>query len=397
MSDTWFFHIDLDAFYASVEQYDDPSLKGRPVIVGGADSNRGVVSACSYEARKYGVHSAMPIFKARELCPKGVYLPVRMKRYQRVSEHIMSIFSRYSPVMQQISIDEAFLDMTGTVSLWGPVEETAQRLQQDVYAESGLTASIGVAPNKYIAKMASDRNKPNGICFVPQGGEYEFISSQPFSKLWGIGQKGRENLYRHQITSVDSLRSFSLEWLQRTFGEASGSFYYHAVRGIDPGIFSTVQKSRSVSNEITLEEDTADMEQLRGMIHQLSHHVMFRLLKNGLTATTVGVKYKLSNFTVHSAQVTPVKPIYSAEEIYSYVWALFTERWDHSSPIRLIGVTVNSLQERAVPLQEELFEDDFKRKHTVEKTVLKLRSMGNRIMKASDLLGENRITGKKDS
>ncbi len=397
MGETWFFHIDLDAFYASVEQYDNPSLKGKPVIVGGATSNRGVVSACSYEARTYGVHSALPIFKARELCPHGIYLPGRMKRYQRVSEHIMSIFSEFSPTMQQISIDEAFLDMSGTECLWGPVEQTAIRLQDAVKQESGLTASIGIASNKYIAKMASDRNKPNGICFVPQGEEYLFISEQPLNKIWGIGKKGIENLNRHHIHTVENLRSFTLPYLKRVFGDSTGSFYFQAVRGQDPGFFSTTAKSRSVSNEITLEADTVDKEQLRGLIHQLAHHVMFRLLKEGLIATTVGIKYRLSNFSTFSAQYTPNKPIYSAEEIFAYVWELFIERWDGASAIRLIGVSINSVQKRDQPMQEELFYDDYKRKHTVEKTVLKLRSKGNKIMKASDLLNtDHSLQRKKD-
>ncbi|MCF7940993.1 MAG: DNA polymerase IV [Spirochaetia bacterium] len=394
----WYFHIDLDAFYASVEQLDHPQLRGRAVIVGGANSSRGVVSACSYEARAFGVHSAMPIFKARSLCPEGHYMPVRMQRYQQVSEHIMSIFDRYSPHVQQISIDEAFLDMSGTQSLMGPVEEVAARIQQHIIDEVGLTASIGIATNKYIAKMASDRNKPCGICFVPSGGEYDFITETPLPKLWGIGKQGIMALHSKHIHTVQQLRAYSLSWLQRNFGQASGAFYHTAVRGEDPGIFSAVTKSRSVSNETTLEENTTDEQLLKGLFHQLAHHVMFRLMKNGLIAQTIGIKYKLSTFVTRTAQCTPAKTIYSAEEVFSYAWELFTQRWDHQSPIRLIGISLSSIEERSEPLQDELFFDTYQRKHEVEKTVLQLRSKGNKIMKASDLLYDrHHIQRHKDS
>jgi DNA polymerase-4 len=389
-----YFHVDLDAFYASVEQHDDPQLRGKPVIVGG-QSQRGVVSACSYEARVYGVHSAMPIFQARKLCPHGIYVPVRMKRYAQVSAHIMTILDSFSPHVQQISIDEAFLDMSGTQTLFGPPLEAAQKLKDRIRTETGLTASVGIGSNKYVAKMASDKNKPDGICYVRQGEEYDFISSMKLEKLWGIGKKGLSNLHSRKIFTIDALRGYSLDHLQRLFGNSSGEFYFNAVRGIDPGIFSAETKSRSVGNEITLEEDTRDEQKLRMILLQLSHHVMYRMMRNGLTARTVGVKYKLYNFTSHTAQTTPAKPIYSAEEIFHHAWKLFDSRWDHTTPIRLIGISLQSVDKRSRPLQDELFDDQYKKKRLVEETALKLKTKGRSIMKATDLLLDPENIDKK--
>lgn len=380
-----YFHVDLDAFYASVEQHDNPQLRGKPVIVGG-QSRRGVVSACSYEARVYGVHSAMPIFQAKKLCPRGIYVPVRMKRYSQVSRHIMDILATFSPHVQQISVDEAFLDMSGTQTLFGLPLEAAQKLKTRIRTETGLTASVGIGGNKYIAKIASDKNKPDGICYVRQGEEFEFISSMKLEKLWGIGKKGLSNLHSRKIFTIDALREYSLDHLQRLFGNSSGEFYFNAVRGIDPGIFSTETKSTSVGKEITLDEDTRDEQKLRMILLQLSHHVMYRMMRNGLTARTIGVKYKLYNFTSHTAQSTPVKPIYSAEEIFHHAWKLFDGRWDHTTPIRLIGISLQSVDKRPQPLQEELFDDQYKKKRLVEETALRLKTKGRSIMKATDLL-----------
>lgn len=383
---SWYFHVDLDAFYASVEQIDHPVYRGLPVIVGGADSLRGVVSACSYEARAYGVHSAMPIFQARQSCPDGIYLPVRMDRYQQVSRHVMSIIAGYSPTVQQISVDEAFLDMTGMQSLFGEPKEAAAALKEDIHRQTGLRASVGIATNKYIAKMASDRLKPDGLCFVDAGAEYDFISSCELHDMWGFGKKGIQNLKDHHIKTVEQLRAYSQAFLIKTFGQSAGSFYYSAVRGIDPGIFSTHIKSRSISNERTLEENTSDETYLRSLLLSLSHQVMFRMIEQGYRCRTVGIKLKFADLSVISSQMTPEKPIYSAEEVYAYVCSLLEGRWDGERPIRLIGVSLSSLERREEPLQEELFSDSFKRKERLEKTVLKLRSKGNRMIKASDLM-----------
>ena len=190
-----YLHVDLDAFFASVEQLDNPEYRGKAVIVGGLPSDkRAVVSTCSYEARKYGVHSAMPIFKAYKLCPNGIYLRGRMERYHEKSKEVMKIFYDFSPDVKQMSVDEAFIDITGTEMLFGSPEEVAKKLKATILEKTGLTVSVGVAHNKYIAKIASGVNKPNGLCIVPEGQEENFMLSLPLSKLWGAGTKTQEKL-----------------------------------------------------------------------------------------------------------------------------------------------------------------------------------------------------------
>ena len=252
------FHVDMDAFYASVEQNDHPEYRGKPVIIGARPGTRGVVSACSYEARKFGVHSAMPISRAYRLCPKGIYLPVRMKRYQEVSARIMELFGDFTPVVRQISVDEAFLDMTGTRRLFGDPEEAARAIKERVRTETGCTISIGIASNHYVAKMASEYGKPDGLYRVEEGREEEFLDKLRLGDLWGVGGKTLERLEELNITTVSRLREFSEGILSSMLGKAAGAYLYSAARGRNPGVFSEEPKSRSISNEITFPEDTRD-------------------------------------------------------------------------------------------------------------------------------------------
>ena len=238
------FHVDMDAFYASVEQQDNPQYRGKPVIIGASPRQRGVVSACSYEARKYGVHSAMPISQAYRRCPAGVYLPVRMKRYQEVSKQIMALFDRFTPRVQQISVDEAFLNMTGTERLFGPPRKTAEELKEEVRGKTGLTISVGVATNKFLAKIASDLEKPDGLCIVAPGKEEQFIMDLPLKNIWGIGKKTLERLEELNITTTATLKSFSKALLVSMLGKGAGEYLFQAARGKDPGIFREDPQSR---------------------------------------------------------------------------------------------------------------------------------------------------------
>ncbi|HRY80223.1 MAG TPA: DNA polymerase IV, partial [Spirochaetia bacterium] len=254
------FHVDMDAFYASVEQLDRPELAGMPVIVGAAPGHRGVVSTCSYEARAFGVHSAMPISEAVRLCPGGIFLPVRMERYLELSRTVMDILGEFSPDLRQISVDEAFLDMTGTEGLWGAPREAATRLKEEVRNRTGLTVSVGAASNRYIAKIASGFRKPDGLTIVPPGGEEEFMSGLPIGKLWGAGEKTQERFRELGIRSVPQLRAIGKAGLSALFGNAGGAFLYAAACGQDPGIFRTEPGSRSMSTERTFGRDIADPE-----------------------------------------------------------------------------------------------------------------------------------------
>lgn len=384
--ESWFFHADVDAFYASAEQLDDPSLRGKPVLVGGSDPRRSVVSACSYEARKFGIHSAMPMFQALRLCPEAIVRPVRMSRYAHLSEHIMSIFRDFSPTVEQISIDEAFLDMSGTERLFGPVGSSAAELQKRVVQEVGLTVSIGVASNRLVAKMASERRKPCCIFLVEQQKELEFVSSLELKDLFGIGRRGREELAKKGITTVQALQRQPLEVLMGRFGEATGLYYYHVCRGIDPGIHSSEVKSRSVSNEVTLPENTSDREIILSTLFDLSLGLTFRLLEASQKARTVAIKLKYDDFTSCSCQCSLREPLSNSTELYDIACRLFEQKYQEGRALRLVGISLSSITSESQELQRGLFEKEEQKEYRVERTVLNLREKGNRIIKASQLL-----------
>ncbi|MEW5814555.1 MAG: DNA polymerase IV [Spirochaetota bacterium] len=391
-----FFHVDLDAFYASVEQLDHPELKGKAVIIGARPGSRGVVSACSYEARKYGIRSAMPISQAYRKCPSGIFLPPRMERYAQISKGVMKIFDSYSPKVQQISIDEAFVDMSGTEKLFGPPYEAAARLKKQVLKETGLTLSIGIAPNRFLAKMASDFSKPDGLCQVKEGEEIDFIDKLDLKHLWGVGGKSIERLKELNIETVQTLRQFSEGLLKTMFGQAGGTYLYKAVRGIDPGIFSEEPKSHSISNEVTFEEDIMDSDGIKKVLLELSHQVMFRMMQEQCQTKTVFLKVRFFDFTTTTAQATLQHFVNSAEELYRMSTELLDKRWDHRTPIRLIGVGVSSLKNDGSCEQQELFEDEFGKKKKVEQAVFKIRHKlsGNSVIKAS-LLNRKRTRHKE--
>jgi DNA polymerase-4 len=280
MQPVWF-HVDMDAFYASVEQRDNPEFRGKPVIVGGL-GNRGVVSACSYEARVFGVHSAMPMYQAKRLCPHAQFVRGRMERYSEVSRQVVALLQTFSPVVQQISIDEAFLDMTGTERLFGKPRQAAILLKNRVKNETGLVISVGIGPTRFIAKMASDFDKPDGLCRVSPGKEIAFVDAVGLRKLWGIGDSTLNALKKHSITTVAQLREYSVEHLQRLFGEAAGSYLHKVSHGIDPGIHTGVTKSRSISTEMTFPVDVTDIDILEQNLLGMSHEVMFRAIGNRL-------------------------------------------------------------------------------------------------------------------
>lgn len=372
--DPVFFHVDMDAFYASVEQQDNPDYRGKPVIIGASPGHRGVVSACSYEARKYGVHSAMPISQAFRLCPKGIYLPVRMKRYQEISKYIMGLFDSFSPKVQQISVDEAFLDMTGTERLLGPPRKTAEELKKTVRQKTGLSISIGIAPNKFLAKIASDIDKPDGLHIVQPGEEESFMESLPLKNIWGLGKKTLERLEELNITTTAGLKQFSKPLLSSMIGKAGGEYLYKAARGIDPGIFGEEPQSRSVSNEITFREDTSDRDLILRTLLELSHQVMFRLMDENLKAKTACIKVRFQDFTTTTAQLTLRHYISSAEELYEISVELLDKRWNRSTPLRLIGVGTASITDPDTPSQEELFEDGYSKQRLVENAVFRLKN-----------------------
>lgn len=382
------FHVDMDAFYAAVEQRDNPRLRGKPVIIGARPGTRGVVSACSYEARKYGVRSAMPVSEAFRKCPRGEFLPVRMDRYQEVSAVIMEIFCQYTPSVRQLSIDEAFLDMTGTERLFGPPPDSAKQIKDRVSSETECTLSIGVAANHYIAKLASDYDKPDGLYIVPPGKEVEFLDTLELKDLWGVGKKTLARMEELNITSIPKLRSFSKCLLESMFGKAAGEYLFTAVRGENPGVFSEEPKSKSVSNEITFPSDTRDKDVIHRVLLELSHQVMFRMMRHDYVSSTVHIKLRFENFITTTAQKTLRHHLHSAEEIYAVACEMMEKRWDGVVPIRLIGVGLGNVENESKIVQGELFEDPQDRQKRVEKAVLELKKKvpGGSVVKAN-LLG----------
>ncbi len=377
------FHVDMDAFYASVEQADHPDLQGKPVIVGADPGKRGVVSACSYEARKFGVHSAMPISQASRLCKDGIFVPVNMKRYQQVSRQIMKIFDDFTPEKTQISIDEAFLDMSGTEKLFGPPENAARRIKERVHAETGLTISIGIAGNRLLAKIASDYDKPDGLVEVKKGEELAFLEKIELKDIWGLGKKTLLNLQDFNITTIRQLRQVNLPMLQKIVGKSGGTFLYNAARGIDPGIYTNETRNSSISSEITFGTDTKDREGIRLILLDLADQIMFRLMEHGYRGKTIFIKIRYSNFKTITAQTTLSHSVRTTDEIYNTALQLFEKKWDHVSTLRLIGLGISSVEKESIPEQIQLFSDSEDQKSKVEKAVLSLRTKGRKITKAS--------------
>ncbi len=341
-----FLHVDLDAFYASVEQLDNPELKGKPVIVGGSD-RRSVVSTASYEARARGVHSAMPIFMARKICPDGFFVPVRMKRYEEKSKEVMAIFGNYSPDVQQLSIDEAFIDLTGTERLFGDPKETARRLKKEVLEKTGLTVSIGMASTKYVAKIASGMKKPDGFFVVEEGKEEEFMLSLPLEKVWGIGEKTRLKLKSKGLRSVREIHSLSLMNLKSIFGESGGEFLYNAVRGMEYGHFNREAKSHSISSETTFEFDLRMKKEIDKEMKEICRTVMLRARSENALSNTVCVKIRFGDFSTITARETFQSEIKSIEDLFEKSSALFWRKFIPQKGLRLLGVALQNVYDES--------------------------------------------------
>lgn len=369
----WFLHIDLDAFFASVEQLDHPEYRGKPVIVGGKpEDKRSVVSTASYEARAYGVHSAMPTSQAYKLCPNGIYVHGRMERYSQISYFIMQIIKNYSPDFLQMSIDEAFIDITGTEKLFGTPTQTALKIKEEIKEKTGLTVSIGIAPTKYLAKMASEVNKPDGLFCIEKGSEQEFMLNLPLKKVFGIGTKSLENLNRCGIFTTKELFEKPLETLQFMCGTNSGLFLYNAVRGTVEDSFEKKAKSHSISSETTFVNDITNLYTIETTILELCHGIIFRLLRENGFSRTVQIKIRYEDFSTFSIQQTFDKNILTLDSLYSKAKKLFEQKWEKNRGVRLIGVSLDNIENEEKPFQQDLFDDGSEKKQKVEKAILNL-------------------------
>jgi DNA polymerase-4 len=334
-------HLDLDAFYASVEVLDNPALRGKPVIVGGSE-RRGVVSAASYESRKYGVHSAMPTATAKRLCPQGIFLPVRMERYREVSEKVFSIFRRFTPLVEPLSIDEAFLDVTGCERLFGSAEDVARKIRAAVREETGLTVSAGVAPNKFLAKIASDLGKPDGLTVVPPGQETAFLDPLPVAKLWGVGKVTERELHRRGVRTIGDLRRVPAETLTRAFG-AHGEQLHRLAHGTDDRPVETEHDAKSVGHEDTYDHDLRERGAMRRELLSLADRVSARLRRHGLKGKTVTLKVKYADFVQVTRAATLSEPTDDGGTLYRVALDLLGNTEAGARPVRLLGISVSKL------------------------------------------------------
>ncbi len=364
-------HVDMDAFYASVEQHDDPELRGKPVIVGGR-SARGVVTAASYEARPYGVRSAMPMMEAMRRCPHAIVVPGRMERYQEVSEQVFAIFRNYTPLVQGLSLDEAFLDVTGCHALFGSGEEIARKIKADIKRETGLIASAGVAPSKFVAKVASDLDKPDGLVVVAPGTEAEFLAPLPIRRMWGVGPKAGAKLAQGGFQTIGQLADASPQRLQELLG--SWGLQVHALaRGEDARRVVTDGKGKSVGAEETFARNYTRKEDLQRFLLRQSARVAGRLNRNGLWASCITVKLKYGNHKSKTRQKHLDEPVNDTDSIYEAARELLERFEGLERGIRLTGVSASHLSDEA-PAPTLFRDEDKERKRKVEDVTQELRA-----------------------
>ena len=349
-------HVDMDAFYASVEVRDNPALRGKPVIVGGTPEGRGVVSAASYEARAYGVRSAMSAARAIRLCPDGIFLRGRMDRYAEVSAEIFAIFRDFTPLVEPLSIDEAFLDVSGCGRLFGTPEHMGRLIKERIAAETGLVASVGLAPNKFLAKLASDLEKPDGFVVIRPGTERELLAGLPIGRLWGVGKVSEARLQELGIRRIGDLLTAPRALLVGQLGDHANHLLELAV-GHDTRPVIPAHDAKSIGNETTFSEDIADGDQLGEILNQLCDKVARRLRAHGFLAATLTLKARYPDFTTHTRSLTPPAPTDSDVEIRQVARQLLEQQLGRRGrALRLIGITASQLT-RARTGQAELFPD----------------------------------------
>lgn len=345
------FHVDMDAFFASIEQRDHPQYRGKPVIIGARPGGRGVVSTASYEARTFGIHSAMPIGEAYSRCPHGIFIQPRMRVYESVSRSIMDLFGRFSPSVEQVSVDEAFLDMSGTGRLLGTATEAARQLADAIRTGHRLTASIGIAPNKFCAKVASDINKPDGVTVCPSGADEvkAWLSPMPVCKIWGVGKKTSAILEGIGIESIGQLQRLPLHELAARFGKQGAALHYLA-QGIDNRPVESGGPCKSISREHTFATDSRNREEWRSTLFSLTQDVARSARKAGVKGATVVLTWRRPDFSRHSRRMMMKQPTNVARFIFEA--ALHLLGGVDEKVFRLLGVGITGLE---TPLQTELF------------------------------------------
>ncbi len=354
-SGTRILHVDMDAFYASVEVLDDPSLKGKPLIVGGMEG-RGVVSSASYEARRFGVRAAMSVGQALRLCPHAVVVVPHFPRYAELSRQVMEIFHEITPLVEPLSIDEAFLDVSGARRLWGSPGTIARDLRTRVHDKTGLTCSVGVAATKHVAKIASTLSKPDGLLIVAEADTARFLAERPVRALWGVGPKAAEALERRGIRTVSDILATPQPVLERALGRAMGERVWHLARGIDPREVQTEHVEKSIGHEETFLEDVTDITVLRTELRRLADRVAARLRQAGWEASTIALKLRYADFTTLSRSLTLPEPTHVGQRIGDVAIELL-DTLPLDQAVRLIGVRAEKLRAGASGMMP-LWDDD---------------------------------------
>jgi DNA polymerase IV len=340
--------MDMDAFFAAIEQHDHPEYRGKPVVVGGPAEARGVVSTCSYEARRYGIHSAMPTAEARRRCPHAIFLTVRGRRYGEVSRQVMGILEQFTPLVEKVSVDEAFLDVTGCERLFGSAPEIARKIQERVLAETGLSCSLGVAPSRFLAKIGSDLRKPAGLVVVEPGQEEEFLRDLSLEKLWGVGEVTAQALRRLGLKTIGDLAAYPREILEQRFGD-HGRRLHELAHGRDDSPLTFDAERKSLSAETTFARDISDPRELEAALLGLSERVGQRLRAEGLAGTTITLKLRFGDFRTLTRRETRREPTAEDLELYRTVRKLLAPHLGAGRQFRLLGVGVSSFTRSAQP------------------------------------------------
>jgi DNA polymerase-4 len=364
----WIIHLDLDAFYCAVEEQLNPNLRGIPFAVGGRPEGRGVVASCSYAARAYGIRSAMPMARAVKICPDLVVVSSHFPAYREASHNVMKRLRDLTPLVEQISIDEAFLDVT---DIPGPVERKARDLRDGIRKELGLPNSLGAATNKLVAKIATNVGKmeskkgtpPNAITIVPPGTEAKFLAPLPVEMLWGVGPKTAEKLAEMNVQKIGELAQLPEINLMRRFGK-NGYDLVQRAKGIDNRPISTEHEAKSISQEVTFARDVRDEAKLQGTLENQSHHVARQLGKQGLTARTVKIKLRWPDFTTLTRQTTFSQPTDDGEVVAKAALKMFKDLWAPGRAVRLLGVGVSGLD--APPKQIGLWDEDWQKEQKIQ-------------------------------
>ena len=385
-------HVDMDAFFVSVEEVLNPSLRGKPVIVGGNPNGRGVVAAASYTARKYGIHSAMPLARARRLCQSAIFLPVSYERYVEFSRRIFDVLRSYSPLVEPLSLDEAFVDLSGCLRLHGSLLNTAQQIHEKIRSQIGINSSIGIGSNKLVAKVASKQVKPRGMLWIVPGMERKFLAPLRIDQIPGIGPKSSAELKRMGIHTVAQLEKIPMEWLEQAYGKWGTALYFKA-RGVCEHLVNAEEaNSRSISRETTLEEDSVDPKLLQSTLSYLVEKAASQLRQENLYMRSVTLKLRYSDFKTVTRNHTLREFTNDDRIIFHAVCSLFMKLFTRRTRVRLIGVSLSSLGRNRFQ-QTDLFEQaSFEQRNSLFRSIDGIRDKYgfHSILKAGSIYDNNK-------